>query len=116
MSQYRRFFLFLLILLSCANFISAQSLIFSGDSAIVISCENRPPDIDSHKIYNTTDESIGLRWKRTQFQIPDDSDFLMIWDGAQYFPFISEGLRGISAHDSIDIIFQFWHDTLVPGD
>lgn len=116
MSQFRHYFLFLLIFLSCSNFISAQSLIFSGDSAIVISCENRPPDIDSHKIYNTTDETIGLRWKRTLFQLPAESDFFMIFDGAQYPPFVYEGIRGISAHDSVDIIFQFWHDTLVPGD
>ena len=40
----------------------------------------------------------------------------MIWDGAQYPPHISEGIRGISRHDTIEIIFSFWHDTLYPGD
>ena len=116
MVKLRRYFLLSVLLLSFSNILSAQSLIFSGDSAIVISCANRPPDIDSHKIYNTTDETIGLRWKRTQFQLPAESDFFMIFNGAQYPLFIYEGIRGISAHDSVDIIFQFWHDTLFPGD
>ena len=116
MSQISRFFLFVLILLSSANFISAQRIIFFGDSAVVNSCENRPPDIDSHKIYNNTDETIVLRWKRTQLQIPAESDFLMILDGIQYFPLFSEGVKSFYAHDTIEIIFSFWHDTIIPGD
>lgn len=96
--------------------VQSQPLQFSTDTAVVISCVNRPPQIPSHYLYNTTDEGIRLGWNRTVFEVPEASDYLMILDGLQYFYFVQEGAVDIEANDSIDLIFTFWHDTILPGD
>lgn len=116
MNRIGHVILFAIVLLYCATPIRAQSLIFSVDTAILVSCEKRPPEVASHFIFNNTDEDIILRWKRTQFQIPDETDFLFIFDGIQYFYHVTKGIRYLEAQDSAEIVFSFWHDTLVPGD
>ena len=116
MNILRCLFLNLIILMFGVNSILSQPLQFSTDTAILNSCDTRPPEVARHYIYNTTDEAIGLGWNRTIFQVPEESNYLMILDGIQYFPYVSKGMRYMDAHDSIDLIFSFWHDTLVPGD
>lgn len=104
--KYIRLFLRYSILMLClANTAVSQSLIFSNDTAILISCENIPLTIDSHWIYNTTDHDIELRWERVQYQIPEESYYLMIFNGTQYFEFTSKGWEYVYAHDSTNIIF-----------
>ena len=105
-----------ILLLCLANSAVSQDLIFSNDTAIIISCENIPPAIDSHWIYNTSDQGIALRWQRVENQIPDESFYLMIFNGVQYPPFTNQGLQFVDAHDSTNIIFEFWHTHIVPGD
>ena len=105
-----------ILLLCLANSAVSQGLIFSNDTAIIISCENIPPAIDSHWIYNTSDQGIALRWQRVENQIPDESFYLMIFNGVQYPPFTNQGLQFVDAHDSTNIIFEFWHTHIVPGD
>lgn len=115
--KYIRLLLRYSILLLClANSAVSQGLIFSNDTAIIISCENIPPAIDSHWIYNTSDQGIALRWQRVENQIPDESFYLMIFNGVQYPPFTNQGLQFVDAHDSTNIIFEFWHTHIVPGD
>lgn len=115
--KYIRLFLRYSILMLClANTAVSQSLIFSNDTAILISCENIPLTIDSHWIYNTTDHDIGLRWERVQYQIPEESYYLMIFNGTQYYEFSYQGWEHVYAHDSTNIIFQFWHTDINPGD
>ena len=105
-----------ILLLCLANSAVSQGLIFSNDTAIIISCENIPPAIDSHWINNTSDQGIALRWQRVENQIPDESFYLMIFNGVQYPPFTNQGLQFVDAHDSTNIIFEFWHTHIVPGD
>lgn len=115
--KYIRLLLRYSILLLClANSAVSQGLIFSNDTAIIISCENIPPAIDSRWIYNTSDQGIALRWQRVENQIPDESFYLMIFNGVQYPPFTNQGLQFVDAHDSTNIIFEFWHTHIVPGD
>lgn len=115
--KYLRLILRYSILMLClANFAVGQDLIFSNDTAILMSCDNTPPKIDSHWIYNTTDHDIALRWYRTEIQIPEESFYLMIFNGVQYTPFTNHGVQHIDAHDSTNIIFEFWHNDIVPGD
>jgi hypothetical protein len=105
-----------LVLLSCAFPGTSQRLIFSVDTVILTSCEKAPIPIDSHVIYNNTDEDIVLRWERTELDLPEESFYLMIFGGIQYLYITSNGWVRLDAHDSTEIIFGFWHDTLVPGD
>ncbi len=115
--KYIQLFLRYSILMLClANSVVSQDLIFSNDTAILMSCENTPPKIDSHWIYNTTDHDITLWWHRTEEQIPEESFYLMIFNGTQYPPFTNHGVQNIDAHDSTNIIFEFWHTDFVPGD
>lgn len=94
----------------------SQGLIFSNDTAILVSCEKMPPPIDSHWIYNTTDHDIGLRWQRVQYQVPEGTFYLMIFNDTQYAEFTSHGWEDVYSHDSTNIIFQFWHTDIQPGD
>ena len=105
-----------LVLLSYAITLSSQSLLFSVDTVILTSCEKTPIPIDSHVISNNTDEDIILRWERTDLVLPEESFYLMIFGGIQYLYITSNGWVRLDAHDSTEIIFGFWHDTLVPGD
>jgi len=115
--KHIRLFLHYSILMLCpANLIVAQGLIFSNDTAILISCDKTPPAIDSHWIYNTSDLDIALRWERVQNQVPEESFYLMIFNGTQYLDLTSQGVQYVSAHDSTNIIFEFWHEDIVPGD
>jgi hypothetical protein len=116
MNDLRCLYVLLIVSICCIHPSLSQPLLFSTDTAILNSCDTRPPEIARHYIYNTTDEAIGLGWNRTTFQVPEESDYLMILDGIQYFPFVSKGIRYLDAEDSMDLIFSFWHDTLVPGD
>ena len=103
-------------MLCLANSVVSQDLIFSNDTAILMSCDNTPPKIDSHWIYNTSDVDISLRWRRVENQIPDESFYLMIFNGTQYPPFTYQGVQHLGAHDSTNIIFEFWHSHIAPGD
>lgn len=116
MKYIRRFYLYSICMLCLASSAVSQDLIFSNDTAILISCEKTPPKIDSHWIYNTSDHDITLRWLRVQNQIPDESFYLMIFNGTQYPPFTNQGIQHLDAHDSTNIIFEFWHTDIVPGD
>ena len=115
--KYIRLFLRYSILLLCpVSPVASQELIFSNDTAILMSCELSPPKIDSHWIHNTSDHDITLRWRRTEEQIPDESFYLMIFNGTQYPPFTIKGVQRVYAHDSTNIIFEFWHTNILPGD
>jgi hypothetical protein len=115
--KFIRLFLRYSILLLCPVApVASQDLIFSNDTAILMSCELTPPKIDSHWIHNTTDHDIMLWWRRTEEQIPDESFYLMIFNGTQYPPFTIQGVQRVYAHDSTNIIFEFWHTNILPGD
>jgi hypothetical protein len=116
MKHIRLFLRYSILMLCLAHSAAAQGLIFSNDTAVLMSCEIRPPKIDSHWIHNTTDQDILLRWHRTEIQIPEESFYLMIFNGTQYTPFSDHGYQYIYAHDSTNIIFEFWHTDIVPGD
>ena len=105
-----------LVLICCTNPVYSQPLIFSGDTAEQVSCEQYPMSFESHWIYNNTDEDIVLKWQRTYYQHPDESYYLMIINGGQYPYFSSQGTTNLYAHDSIFIIFDCWREMFVPGD
>lgn len=100
----------------CIHPMNAQRLIFSGDTAIIVSCEKIPLPNDDLEVFNNTDEDIFLQWERTYFSFPDNSSMIMVITGLQYFHYVSYGHVNLKARDSTNIIFYFYLDTITPGD